>query len=118
MKTYIQFNENKNKVNTYYNMYNDNPDDIIENELEDLTSDILSLERYKIDYVIFYFNKNFNYFRIYAFTNYELDSTIPNFMISKNETKEGIIETRLRIGNRIIKKDDIELLIQSSKFNI
>jgi len=118
MKTYKQFNENENNLNTYYNMYNDDPFDIVENELDDLNSDILSLERYKIDYVIFHFNKNFNYFRIYAFTNHELNATIPNFMLSRYETKEDIIKTRLSIGNRIINKDDVELIIQSSKFNI
>jgi len=118
MKTYKQFNENDNNIHTYYSMYNDNPDDFVENKLDDLTSDILSLERHKIDYVIFYFNQKFNYFRIYAFTNYELNATIPSFMNSKHETKKVVIEQRLSVGYKLINKDDVELIIQSNKFNL
>lgn len=113
-----RFNENNKYTNTYYKMYNDNPDDIIEEDLEQLKSDILELERLDIDYVIFYFNNNFNYFRVYAFTDKFLDNLISGFMKSKNETKEGIIKTRLSIRHKIVNKDDIELLIQSSKFNL
>jgi len=106
------YNYIKDKV--YYNVYY--IDHISENKLLKLSNNIKELEQYNIDYDIFYKDNNMFLFIYPHYTLYHVFSE--DYISSSAKNKEENRIDYLNSGYKNVSINDIELLIQSNKFNI
>ena len=110
------YNYIKDKVyyKVYYNVYY--IDHISENKLLKLSNNIKELEQYNIDYDIFYKDNNMFLFIYPHYTLYHVFSE--DYISSSAKNKEENRIDYLNSGYKNVSINDIELLIQSNKFNI
>lgn len=120
-----RFNENENngyiqvyyQNEIYFNIFDNTDGD--EYEIYTKISDrITELEKYDVDYDIFYYSKDKRFF-IFIYPQVFLYNQIKSdYLFSTGTNKEETRKEYLESGAILINKEDVLPLLQSNKFNI
>ena len=130
MKKFKQFNEDK--INSSYKIYFKRYSEYIKNNISDLYYDIEELNKFNIEYVLYYnIVVNEDIFCLYLFPDTQKKEEIiqsgyitgSNFNISyitnKSLNKDENIESIKNKKNAdIIKIENVDIILKSNKFNI